>query len=146
MIASREMFGTSPTPRLLRLFVCACGLGLILSAIGSLILRLIGIGPPLWMAGFSVDPLHAAVHICWGLFLLVPLVRGASDLLVARIAIIFGTFYLVFAILGLMIHDPLGMRIGSGETIFHFIVGPLALALGITTLRAIQKQDVALSP
>jgi hypothetical protein len=106
----------------------------------------VGIEPALWLAGFSVDPLHAVVHICWGLVLLIPLGRGASDVLVARIAIVFGTFYLVLAVLGVVIADPFGMRLGWGENIFHFIVGPLALGLGIATLRVIQNRHMVPSP
>jgi hypothetical protein len=45
-------------------------------------------------------------------------------------------FYVALAVLGVMLDDPFGLRLGPGENGFHFIVGPAALVVGSLALRA----------
>ncbi len=41
----------------------------------------------------------------------------------------FGVFYTGLAVLGVIAHHRLGPRLDRGENVFHFIVGPITLAL-----------------
>ena len=44
-------------------------------------------------------------------------------------------FYTALAVLGLAVHHPLGLRLDRGENIFHLLVGPVSLAVGVVALR-----------
>lgn len=116
--------------RILRLYLSLLGATLLVQGIVSLALRLLVISvPPVVLAFVNADDLHAAIHIIWGVPLL--LATGASDRSQALLTIIFGVFYVGLAFLGVLIHHPLGLQLGPGENAFHFIVGPLALVLGV---------------
>ena len=60
---------------------------------------------------------------------------GLSDADATRLALIFGVFYTGLAIAGLAIHHPLGMRLDRGENVFHLLVGPGSLAVGLASVR-----------
>ncbi len=47
----------------------------------------------------------------------------------ARITLgfVFGTFYTLLGLLGIVVHDPFGMRLELPENVFHLTVGPTTL-------------------
>lgn len=117
-------------PRLLRLYLGLLGAGLLLQGLVSLALGLAGVAPPDVTLDFlRADPLHAAIHIAWGLAMAAAVARGSDDARLVRLGLAFGAFYVALAALGLLVHHPLGLRLDPGENGFHAIVGPLALAL-----------------
>lgn len=81
------------------------------------------------------DPRHALVHVVWGSVMLVLVARGMDERGYARLALSFGIFYTALAVLGVVVHHPLGLRLDRGENVFHFIVGPITLALALVALR-----------
>ena len=62
-------------------------------------------------------------------------VRGMDERGYAGLALAFGVFYTALAVLGVVVHHPLGLRLDRGENVFHFIVGR-SLALGLVAIRA----------
>ena len=82
------------------------------------------------------DPRHALIHVVWGAVMLWLVVRGMDERGYASLALAFGVFYTALAVLGVVVHHPLGLRLDRGENVFHFIVGPLTLALGLVAIRA----------
>jgi hypothetical protein len=82
------------------------------------------------------DPRHAFIHVVWGAVMLVLVARGMDERGYATLALAFGMFYTGLAVLGVVVHHPLGLRLDRGENVFHFLVGPLTLALGVVALRA----------
>ena len=82
------------------------------------------------------DPRHALIHVVWGAVMLWLVVRGMDERGYASLALAFGVFYTALAVLGVVVHHPLGLRLDRGENVFHFIVGPLTLALGLMAIRA----------
>jgi hypothetical protein len=78
---------------------------------------------------FSANPPHAWLHITWGGLglLLLLLQRGLRT--TWWLGVVFGVFYTLLGVLGVAVHDPLGLRLGVGENGFHLIVGPLTLLL-----------------
>jgi uncharacterized protein DUF4383 len=83
----------------------------------------------------NADPLHASIHVVWGVVILVLVLRGLSDLDASRLALVFGVFYSALAVVGLLVHHPVGMHLDRGENVFHLIVGPTALAIGLLGIR-----------
>jgi hypothetical protein len=81
------------------------------------------------------DPRHAFIHVAWGAVMLVLVARGMDERGYARLALAFGVFYTALAALGLAVHHPLGLRLDRGENVFHLLVGPITLALGMVALR-----------
>jgi hypothetical protein len=82
------------------------------------------------------DPRHAFIHVVWGAVMLALVARGMDERGYATLALTFGVFYTALAVLGVVVHHPLGLRLDRGENVFHFIIGPLTLALGVVALRA----------
>jgi hypothetical protein len=72
----------------------------------------------------------------WGIPLIVIGVtsRGRAASRAVWAAVVFGVFYIVLGVLGLVVDRPFGLLLGPGENAFHFIVGPLALLLGLLAL------------
>ena len=89
-------------------------------------------------AGMAPDPLHNAIHVLWGLAILLLLAFGLKDFGVSVLAVAFGVFYVALGVVGLLVDRPFGLLLGPGENAFHLIVGPAALLLGIWGLRARQ--------
>jgi hypothetical protein len=85
------------------------------------------------------DPRHAFVHVAWGAIMLVLVARGLDERGYARLALVFGVFYTGLAVLGVVVHHPLGLRLDRGENVFHFIVGPITLALAAAAYRLQQR-------
>src|SRR5579884_1976060 len=76
------------------------------------------------------DARHGALHIAWGLALLLLLRAGVGARGLAWSAVVFGVFYVTLGMLGVVMHDPFGLLLGPGENGFHFIVGTSALLVG----------------
>jgi hypothetical protein len=105
--------------RLCRLYCLIVGAGLV--AEGAALL--VGQGLNLLVG----DVPHNLLHVGWGLAILVLLKFERASV----VALVFGVFYTALAISGVVVHDPFGLQLGPGENVFHFIVGPLALLLGV---------------
>jgi hypothetical protein len=84
----------------------------------------------------NANPRHALIHVVWGGVILVLLARGLDHRGCVRLALVFGVFYSTLAALGVALHHPLGLRLDRGENVFHLIVGPITLAVGLVALRA----------
>ena len=119
---------------ILRMYLCLLGASLLLQGTISLILRIIEIPPPAFtLNSINADPLHATIHIVWGLVMLALLVdaRRRGPRAIALLGISFGAFYIGLALLGVLIYHPFGLRLDLGENLFHFIIGPTTLVLSI---------------
>ena len=126
---------TAFAPRLLGIYLWGVGSLLLVQGTGSLVLRSLGYDDRSLTHGFvNADPLHATIHVFWGLAMLVALVRGASVDRLMTIALVFGVFYVSLAFLGVLVYHPFGLELGPFENGFHFIVGPTSLILGIYAL------------
>ena len=107
--------------------------GLLAQGLGSLILdfndSLRQAMPYLLASLMNGNPPHAWLHIIWGSggLLYLSLDRGLAGRL--RLGFIFGTFYSLLGFLGIIVHDPFGLRLELPENAFHLTVGPLMLLL-----------------
>jgi hypothetical protein len=128
----------SPT-WLVRKYLWLLGAGLLLEGAALLALEAL---PSLLPGIAPVDTLHNAVHVLWGLTILFFLISGIDDAQTAVLAIGFGVFYLTLAVLGTVTHDPFGLRLGTGENVFHYLAGSLALGLGILAWRTLRSGEV----
>jgi hypothetical protein len=131
---------TEPSPgptTALRRYLAAMGGLLLAQGTASLALRAGGVElAPLAQAFVNADPLHAVVHVAWGLALLLAALFAPSPRPLAGLALVFGVFYSGLALLGTAVHHPLGLLLGLGENVFHFVVGPITLLLGARAWRA----------
>jgi len=124
---------------MVRLYLWIVGAGLLLEGAAMLVLGAVPPGRlPVTSALFEPDPLHNSIHVIWGLAMVLLLATGLNDFGAALLALIFGVFYVAFAILGVLVDRPFGLLLGPGQNAFHFVVGPLALLLGIWGLQASQ--------
>jgi len=80
----------------------------------------------------NADPRHAFIHVVWGTVILVALARGLEERGMIVLTLAFGVFYSLLAVLGIVIHHPFGLRLDRGENVFHLLVGPITLAVGLT--------------
>jgi predicted anti-sigma-YlaC factor YlaD len=106
---------------------------LLVQGSGSLALRLwpdlaAATPPPLATLMNGNEP-HAALHTAWGAVGLLALALWRSDRARLGLALVFGTFYTLLGILGVIVVHPAGMRLDAPENVFHLTVGPLMLAL-----------------
>jgi hypothetical protein len=83
----------------------------------------------------NADPRHALIHVVWGSAILILLGRGLDHRGCVRLVLGFGVFYTALAVLGVAVHHPLGLRLDRGENVFHLLVGPISLAVGLVALR-----------
>lgn len=88
--------------------------------------------PERFPPGFRLAPLPALVHLAWG-------AAGSYIGFFRRryalpFVFAFAAFYLTLALLGSIMDDRVGLPPGPGETLFHWLVGPVALAIGILGL------------
>ena len=92
--------------------------------------------------GQRLDPVHAAVHAIWGAAgVYVGLCRPRYA---TAFMFVFALFYLALALAGTFTHQHFGMRLGLGENIFHWLVGPLALLIAVLGRIGERKQQPAL--
>ncbi len=100
---------------------------------GSLLLRLRpdieSITPGLLATLMNGNIPHAILHIAWGTVGLIILFTQRSYSVRFSLALIFGLFYTMLGILGIIVLNPFGLRLGWQEDLFHLIVGPLMLIL-----------------
>ena len=115
----------------LHLWVGLAGVMLLLQGALSLVIDLAGLTLTPLLQAFVGDPLHASIHVAWGIAMLLTLrMRGDRGSL-ARISVIFGCFYIGLALLGVLVYHPFGLRLGPGENVFHFLIGPASLVFGL---------------
>jgi hypothetical protein len=67
--------------------------------------------------------------------MIVLVARPRGERFYARLALAFGVFYTALAALGIVVHHPFGLRLDRGENVFHLLVGPITLALGVVAMR-----------
>jgi hypothetical protein len=119
--------------RLVRLYVLVLGAGLLIEGGGLLLVNTLALPLPVG----TNDTRHNLLHVVWGVGLLViaatPQGRGSTR--VAWAALVFGVFYVALGVLGVLVDQPFGLLLGPGENVFHFVVGPLALILGLRAVR-----------
>ncbi len=119
---------------LVRVYVLVLGAGLLLEGGGLLVADLLR-----FSVGIATnDTRHNLLHVVWGVALLgiwIPSQRRHVSRVIWA-ALVFGAFYVALGILGLTLDRPFGLVLGPGENVFHFTVGPLALALGAWALSA----------
>src|SRR5262249_1410900 len=126
----------------LQTYLGLLGAGLLAQGAISLLLRAGDRASSDGLARFvNADPLHATVHVLWGVTLLVLVWRRPSDPAAAHLAVVFGVFYTGLAIAGLTFHHPLGLELDRGENVFHLLVGPTSLVLGLVALRPLAAQE-----
>jgi hypothetical protein len=114
--------------RLVRRYGLAVGAGLLLE--GGVLLLVDALRLVLPSLPFTTgDTRHNALHLVWGLAIVVLLaIRRAPRWTILMVGA-FGVFYTALAVAGVLVDQPLGLQLGPGENVFHFTVGPLALAL-----------------
>jgi hypothetical protein len=135
-LGMRQAMRTALDPlRLVQLYVLVLGVGLLLDGALLMLLNALGVQVP---ALNTTDTRHNLLHVAWGVALLVVsfAARNGHEIRAAWAAVVFGAFYVALGVVGLTIDQPFGMQLGPGENAFHFVVGPLALALGAWALRA----------
>jgi len=108
--------------------------GLLLQGIGCLTLFRLApalAGNAAIAAIFSSNPPHAWIHVGWG-------AAGTLVLITERersprwwLAVVFAVFYTALGILGMVVDNPFGLRLGLIENSFHLTVGPVMLILAI---------------
>ncbi len=100
---------------------------------GSLLLRLrpdIEAVTPLVLATLMNGNIpHAILHIAWGAVGLAILFTQRSDRVRLGLGLTFGVFYTLLGFLGIVTHNPFGIRLAWEENAFHLTVGPLMLLL-----------------
>jgi hypothetical protein len=126
---------------LARWYLLALAAGLLLEGVTMLLIGSSGAAAGLpFSAG---DPRHNALHAVWGagLLILLAFTRRPGALLLG-----FGVFYTALAFAGVLVDRPFGLLLGPGENVFHFIVGPTALALGVLTVTRRRGRRAAAQP
>jgi hypothetical protein len=89
-----------------------------------------GLGPYLIRGLFGIDFWHAWIHIGWGAAGVALLARRYTSYTAGTLALAFGAFYSVLAIVGVTIHHPFGLELDVFENGFHLVAGPTTLLLG----------------
>jgi hypothetical protein len=108
--------------------VLALGALLLLEGAGLILVDRLGLP----LGDVASDTRHNLLHVVWGIALLALAWMDQA----AIAATVFGVFYVALAFAGVILVNPFGLRLGPGENAFHFIVGPLALLLGVLALRS----------
>ena len=122
----------------LHIYLWIVMLGLLFQGIGSLVLRLIpglpSITPALVMALMLGHIPHAILHITWGVVGIVFLLIFHSRRALIGLGLVFGTFYTLLGIVGVLVNNAFGLQLVLGENAFHLIVGPLTLIVTFVAL------------
>ena len=119
--------------RLVRLYGLGLGAALLLE--GGLLLALDALRATLSHVAAALpfatgDVRHNSLHIVWGVVILGLLATSRSARRATIVALVFGVFYTLLGIVGVLVDRPFGLLLGPGENVFHLTVGPLALLLG----------------
>ena len=117
-------------PAVLRVYLLLMGAGLLAQGGLSLALRATGVLGARDNGLVTGDVAHATIHVLWGVALLAVALRG-SDLDRRATALVFGVFFTGLAVLGSVVHDPFGLMLGRDQNVFHWLIGPITLALGL---------------
>lgn len=90
--------------------------------------------PDTFPNGLRLDPIHAGVHFVWGA--IGTWIGFRRPEFALGFIFVFSGFYIALAALGTFAPAEYhcGMQLRSEENIFHWTVGPLALALGVIAL------------
>jgi hypothetical protein len=127
----------APRLRTIRLFLLLAGVALTAQGAVSLALAAAGAVLPDLAQAFVADPRHAAVHVVWGLAMLLTLgARASGARALISLTLLFGVFYTALGVLGVILYHPFGLHLGPGENVFHLVVGPTALVVGWRGRRA----------
>jgi hypothetical protein len=122
----------------LHIYLWIVMLGLFLQGIGSLALRLIpglpSITPVLVMSLMLAHIPHAILHIVWGLAGILFLLIFHSRRALIGLGLVFGAFYTLLGISGVLVNNAFGLQLALGENAFHLIVGPLTLIVTFVAL------------
>ena len=134
-----------PAARLLQLYIWLIMALLLVQGSGSLLLGLRSdiaalVPEPLATIMNSNAP-HAILHIAWGTFGLLVLATQRSERARLGLGLTFGIFYTLLGFLGLVVHNPFGMRLAWQENLFHLTIGPLMLALTVLAWRTAAAGD-----
>jgi hypothetical protein len=122
---------TDPS-QIVQLYLRVLGAGLLLEGVGEFVIgALPGNILPAIQQAFPPDPPHDALHIVWGLALLGLPLLNPRTFRPMIVALVFGVFYVALAFLGVFVYHPFGLRLDLAQNAFHFIVGPIALLLGL---------------
>ena len=89
------------------------------------------------------NPPHAVLHIAWGVAGLLVLFTLRSDRIWLTLGVVFGVFYTFLGFLGIIVHNPFGLRLAWEEDTFHLFVGPLMLLLAFLAWRAERKMSTS---
>jgi hypothetical protein len=118
--------------RILRFYLFWLGNALFIQGVISLIFGVTNREPLIFIGRrLTSDPLHATIHIVWGLVIFLLLKQRIRQGLLGVIGLVFGVFYLLLGVMGIVIFHPLGMQLGWGENLFHLLAGSIALLLGM---------------
>jgi len=109
--------------------------GLLVQGIGSAIFRIVpslSAQMPLLVRGaFGIDFWHAWIHILWGVAGLTVLLISRTRESLIRLAVIFGMFYTLLGVWGVLAYHPLNLALDLPENVFHLTAGPLSLLVGL---------------
>jgi hypothetical protein len=117
-------------PSVLRLYLWAVGLLLLVQGSVSLLVRAAGLDAHATSRLLS-DPAHATIHVVWGIAVLGVLVLRAGETAEILLAAVFGVFYLGLLALGLAVHHPFGLMIDAKENVFHAVIAVAALVVAV---------------
>jgi hypothetical protein len=127
-------------PLLLHWYLWVLMGGLLLQGLGSLIFRLspatTATAPYLLRGVLGIDFWHAWIHILWGLAGLGILAGRYTHRAAVELALVFGLFYSLLGIAGVVVHHPLGLELDVFENVFHLTAGPATLLLGLLGISA----------
>jgi hypothetical protein len=127
-------------PRALEIYLWLVMGGLLLQGAGSLLLDLrpdVQAATPVLLATImNGNPPHAWLHIVWGAAGLAYLALFRTPGAHVWLGLAFGVFYTALGFAGILLHDPMGMRLAFPENLFHLTVGPLMLLLTWLAARA----------
>jgi hypothetical protein len=135
MNAQSEQPDEQPTmaTRLLYIYLWLTMSLLFMQGSGSLLLRLrpdIESATPVMLATIMNGNIpHAILHIVWGTIGLIILITQRSYNVRLALGLIFGLFYTLLGVLGMIVLNPFGLRLAWQENLFHLTVGPLMLIL-----------------
>ena len=122
----------------LHIYLWVVMLGLFFQGIGSLALRLIpglpSITPGLVVALMLAHIPHAILHIVWGLAGILFLLFFHTRRALIGLGLVFGIFYTLLGISGVLVNNAFGLQLALGENAFHLVVGPLTLIVTFVAL------------